>query len=343
MQAGMTFSWRRAALLAAAAGVIWLFRTVVWHAAVQLLSGAAIALAALPLTRRLERKLPAGAAAALSIAAMFAAAVLLLLLLLPPLIRQGRQLAAVLPEMYETAEQWLRNGLLWMEKNGLNRPLAVPERIGEMIRTLLVRAAAWIGGAAGSVGRFLLAPVFAYYFLKDRKNIAQWLLFSLPVRHREVTIRIGREMKRETAAYVRGQLMISAIVGALTAAGLMICGVQSWLMLGVLMGVLELIPYAGPLMGGTLALVFSLPAGFVRTLWVLGVLITVQQLEGSVLSPRMMSGATRLHPAAVLLCMVLGGGIGGITGILLAVPAALCVRAALRVIGLYRMDKCGET
>ena len=136
--------------------------------------------------------------------------------------------------------------------------------------------------------------------------------------------------------------MISAIVSGLTAAGLMLCGVPAWRVLGVLMGFFELIPYAGPVIGGVLAVLFSVPEGMICTLWTLGVLIGVQQLEGSVLSPKLMSGATRLHPAAVLLCMILGGGIGGVTGMLLAVPSVLCARAALRVAGLQRMDKCTD-
>lgn len=79
-----------------------------------------------------------------------------------------------------------------------------------------------------------------------------------------------------------------------------------------------------------------------RTLWALGVVIVVQQLEGGMLSPQLMSDATRLHPVAVVLCVMLGGTAGGIGGILLSVPLLLCARAALRVIGLRQAgDKAG--
>ena len=75
-------------------------------------------------------------------------------------------------------------------------------------------------------------------------------------------------------------------------------------------------------------------AACLSTLWALGVVIVVQQLEGGMLSPQLMSDATRLHPVAVVLCVMLGGTAGGIGGILLSVPLLLCARAALRVIGL---------
>ena len=336
-------SWRKAVLLGAAAALVWLFRTAFWQAAVQIVSGAALALCALPLMRRMERKLPSGAAAALSLTALLVAAAVCILLLVPPLLRQGKQLASMLPGLYETAGEWLLEGRIWLQNNGLGGDLPLTERLGAVSRTLLMKAAEYLGGLAGRLGRLLLAPAFAYYFLRDRKTFAERLLFCLPSRHRKVTVRICREIRREMTAYLRGQLIISAIVSGLTAVGLLLCGVQTWLVLGLLMGVLEMIPYAGPVIGGTLAVLFSLPAGLARVLWTMGVLIGVQQLEGSVLSPKLMSGATRLHPAAVLLCMVLGGGIGGIAGILLAVPAVLCVRAALRVISLQRMDYARET
>ena len=79
------------------------------------------------------------------------------------------------------------------------------------------------------------------------------------------------------------------------------------------MGVLELIPYVGPFLGGVLVALFSLPGGLARTLWALGVVIVVQQLEGGMLSPQLMSDATRLHPVAVVLCVMLGGTAGAVS------------------------------
>ena len=69
------------------------------------------------------------------------------------------------------------------------------------------------------------------------------------------------------------------------------------------------------------------------------VVMLVQQLEGGMLSPQLMSETTRLHPIVVLLCVMAGGAAGGVAGVLLAIPAVLCVRAALRVIQLKRLEE----
>lgn len=121
-----------------------------------------------------------------------------------------------------------------------------------------------------------------------------------------MTVRIVREMGRESVGYLRGQLLVSLAVGGFTGLGLLLCGVPSWLLLGFLMGLLELIPYVGPFLGGVLVALFAWPGGWSRMLWSLGVVVLVQQLEGGMLSPQLMSETTRLHPIVVLLCVMAG-------------------------------------
>ena len=335
------FLWIGAALAAA----FWA-RNLIWQAAVQLFFGMLVALAALPIMKRLEKRFSPATAATLSMASLSALLLASLLLLAPALVHQGRQLVAMLPAMYNAAEQWLGRIQGWLAENGiaLDAELrgSLLSRGEEALSAAAPAAMAWVGGVAGSLGKWMLAPVFGFYFLRDRRQIGQWLLSLMPVNQRNVTVQILREMRRETAGYLRGQLMVSAVVGGLTALGLMFCGVPAWLLLGVIMGVLELIPYVGPFLGGVLVALFSLPGGLGRTLWALGVVIVVQQLEGGMLSPQLMSDATRLHPVAVVLCVMLGGTAGGIGGILLSVPLLLCARAALRVISLRRPQEDGR-
>ena len=332
-------------LAAALAAAFWA-RNLIWQAAVQLFFGMLVALAALPIMKRLEKRFSPATAATLSMASLSALLLASLLLLAPALVHQGRQLVAMLPAMYNAAEQWLGRIQGWLAENGiaLDAELrgSLLSRGEEALSAAAPAAMAWVGGVAGSLGKWMLAPVFGFYFLRDRRQIGRWLLSLMPVNQRNVTVQILREMRRETAGYLRGQLMVSAVVGGLTALGLMFCGLPAWLLLGVIMGVLELIPYVGPFLGGVLVALFSLPGGLGRTLWALGVVIVVQQLEGGMLSPQLMSDATRLHPVAVVLCVMLGGTAGGIGGILLSVPLLLCARAALRVISLRRPQEDGR-
>lgn len=326
--------WRVLTAVALIALIVWA-RALLWQAVVQLFFGMLVALAALPVMRRLERKLSIGMAASLSMMSLSAALIASLLVLTPALIQQGKQLAALLPALYASVETLVLNVQQWLSQNGLvlDEQLkgSLLGRGQELLGNAVPSVMAWFSGIAGSIGKWMLAPVFAFYFLRDRRRIGEWLLSLVPVGSRDLTVQILKEMRRETAGYLRGQLLVSAVVGGLTAIGLLFCGIPAWLALGAIMGVLELIPYLGPVLGGVLVALFSLPSGLGRTLWALGVVILVQQLEGGMLSPQLMSDATRLHPVAVVLCVMLGGTAGGIGGILLSVPLLLCARAALRV------------
>ena len=259
-QKGARYVRVRALWLAAALAAAFWARDLIWQAVVQLFFGMLVALAALPVMKRLEKRFSPGASATLSITSLSALLIASLLLLAPALITQGRQLIAMLPAMYNAAEEWLVRAQGWLAENGiaLDGELrgSLLSRGEEALSAAAPAAMAWVGGVAGSLGKWMLAPVFGFYFLRDRRQIGQWLLSLTPVEKRDMIVHILREMRRETAGYLRGQLMVSAVVGGLTALGLMFCGVPAWLLLGVIMGVLELIPYVGPFLGGVLVAVF---------------------------------------------------------------------------------------
>lgn len=323
------WKWRIAGAIAVAAAFVWARKWVVL-AAEQLFLGMVTALMVLPLMKRLERRFSPGTAASLSLFLPGLALTAAVLLILPPLIRQGREWFSLLPSLLEDAGKLLQRGRTWLGETGLPIENMVMERVQTMAGEAAPAAVGWMRQTAGGIGRWMLAPLLAFYFLRDRKPIGRLLLSLLPVDRREGTVRMLREMRREVTGYLRGQLLISGFVAVLTAVGLLLCGVPSWMFLGLLIGMLELIPYIGPLIGGTLAALFALPMGWGRALWAVGAVVAVQQLDGSFLSPKLLSEATRLHPAAVILLITAGGAAAGMVGILLSVPLALCIRAALR-------------
>ena len=116
----------------------------------------------------------------------------------------------------------------------------------------------------------------------------------------------------------------------MTTIGLLLTGTPGWLLLGALMGILELVPYIGPAIAGAPAVLLALQGGWGKALLTLIVLIIVQEVEGAVLSPRLVGGATALHPMSVLLLVSAGGMIAGALGMVLAIPVVVSIRGALR-------------
>lgn len=316
-----------------AAAVAILARHVLATLAMQLAGGYVLMGLALPICRRLERKLSRNASAALALMLTTLAAVGLMLLLIPPLIRQLRQVTSVFPAVAAQVEAWLAQGQELLLQLGVDLSSVRDElfsAVSSRIGTLVSMMAGLAGQIAQTVSKLALSPLISFYLLRDRRKISSLLMLLLPVRYRTQAARAAREMRRETAGFLRGQLLVSAAVGSMTALGLAIVGTPGFLALGLLMGLLELVPYIGPLMAGIPAVLLALPGGIWQAVWTLVVLIGVQQLEGSFLSPRLMSGATNLHPLLVLLAVSAGGIFAGTIGMILALPIVVSVRGALR-------------
>ena len=323
-------------LLAATAATLamgFLLRRVLWALLVQLAAAAVLMLLALPLCRLMERRWSASLSAGLALGVLSALLIAAVVLLVPPVVRQFRQLTEALPAVIAWCQKRLETAQAWLMERDISLIPARDElfvQIGGRVGSWLASLAGMVGHAAQGVGQLLLSPLLAFYLLRDRRRIAAGFTLTVPVKYRARAVRAAREMRRETACFLRGQLLLSLVVGGLTAASLLVVGTPGWLLLGVFMGVMEMVPYIGPFIAGAPAVLLAMQGGLARALWTLGALVLVQQLEGTFLSPRLLSGATRLHPLTVLLAISAGGMLGGAVGMVAVIPAVVSVRGALR-------------
>lgn len=253
--------------------------------------------------------------------------------LIPPLLRQSAQLMSRLPALLDSLRELLTRWSAALEARGIplgDMQAELFSRISAAAGQLAATLVSGIRRLTGSVSQWLLAPLLSFYFLRDRKRFCLLLSLVLPVKYRARGIRAAREMRRESALYLRGQLILSLFVAAMTALALLLTRTPGALLLGLFMGVMELIPYIGPFIAGVPAVLLALQSGWTAALWTLLAICLVQQVEANLLSPRLLSGATRLHPLAVLLAIAFGGMAGGVVGMMAALPLVVCVRGAVR-------------
>ncbi|MBR1559242.1 MAG: AI-2E family transporter, partial [Clostridia bacterium] len=190
---------------------------------------------------------------------------------------------------------------------------------------------AFAGGFADAVSRLSRMLMLCFFFLCDRDRLLLRLELLVPLRYRADAVRAGRALSRELRLYLKAQLTIALAVGVLSAAGLWLVGVRSAATLGGIVGLLNMIPYFGPFIGGVPAVLIALGDGPVRAALCLGALTLVQQADAALLSPRIMGSLTGFSPAAVLLSIYGGASLGGVPGMLCALPLMMSARTIFRV------------
>lgn len=320
---------------AALAALIWLaFPRQVALAAQLLAGGYLLAFLVEPLARRLERHMGPKPAALMSVALFACLMVGALLLLVPPIARQMADLAQGLPRFTQRLEALAARSSQALQALGLPAldPAALDMNwLGDGAARLLSGTASFAGSVVDGFVRLGLSIMLGIYFLLDRRQLAIRLELLAPLPAREIVLRMAAEVGRGLRAYLRGQMTIALIVGALAALGLWIAGVRSPLALGAIVGIFNMIPYFGPILGGIPAVLTALGQGLWTCIFALIALFVVQQLDGMLISPRVMSGVTGMSPAAVLLALTLGGSAWGIPGMLFALPILLIVRICFRV------------
>lgn len=174
---------------------------------------------------------------------------------------------------------------------------------------------------------FVLAPIIAFYLLVDLPHIRRVAESLVPESRKQEALVVGRRLNHAIGGYFRGQLFVAAIVGTLASIGLAIIDLPFWLVVGMLAGVFNMIPMVGPWIGAVPGVVIGLTTGdTTKALWVVVVMLVVQQIDNHFISPVVMQRAVKLHPAVVMLTLLAGGTLGGFFGLLLAVPTVAVLK-----------------
>lgn len=174
----------------------------------------------------------------------------------------------------------------------------------------------------------MLMPILVYYFLKDFKNVMERLSRLIPRKYRSQTVRIFSNVDSILGNYVRSQLILSAVIGIMTTVALFILRINFAIIIGIINGVTNIIPYFGPIIGAIPAVLIALLQSPVKALYTIGVLTVIQQVESDIICPKITADSVDLHPLTVIFALMAGGELFGVTGLILGVPVA----AALKVI-----------
>lgn len=316
---------------AALAGLaLFLLREVLLEAANLLIVAGALAVLLCPLCRIYEKKLPRPLAAALCLLTAAAVALVAITAIVIPLITGFSEIYSMLPAALERMQSvWAdiagRLGLSGMAAGSLSPDMF--SKAGSFVGRIFTGAA----GFAGTAADLVIAAVVAWHMLVSREQLALRAELIIPSRHRQTVIRGASEALMETMMYLRGQAIIALCVGVLSAFGLFVVGIPSAIPLGLTAGLLNMIPYLGPVIACVPVGVIALTEGLLPTVFSIGVLIAVQQIDGLILSPRIVGSSTGFSPSTVMIAIFASGAVWGVLGMLVALPVMILIRTCVRV------------
>ncbi|MDF2679905.1 MAG: family transporter [Brevibacillus sp.] len=185
-----------------------------------------------------------------------------------------------------------------------------------------------VNNARNSVGKVLayaVVPFIAFYLLKDMKELHEAGMSIIPRGYRKQVLSVLRDINESLGNYIHGQMMVALIVGLFAYLGYWLVGMPYPFVLATFVCLTNIIPYIGPLIGAAPAVVVALTISTKMLLFVLVVNIVIQVVEGNILSPNIVGRSLHLHPLLIIMALLAGEAIGGIIGLIVAVPVlAVC-------------------
>ena len=318
---------------------------------VTFLMAAILAYALNPLVRRLERwRIPRVVAVLGVFTVLVVAITAALLILIIPAVGQVRMIASR-PEVIVNAGTQLVERARELPYVGEQIPAQLDQEaqnaILQFVRdnippagTILKTALGFIGGVFGVFGTLLnlfLMLIVSIYLLLDRERILRAVLGTIPGTVRDQVLELFAAVEGTLVKYLRAQLFLCVIMGVIGWAIAFFFGGRYAdnyaLLIGVWVGVTELIPVLGAFLGAIPAVVLALVDSPTQALIVAGLFLAAQQLEGNVLVPRIMGGSVGVHPLWVMFAMLSATALYGLVGALFAVPVVAIISASVRYLG----------
>ncbi|PIR69989.1 MAG: hypothetical protein COU47_00970 [Candidatus Niyogibacteria bacterium CG10_big_fil_rev_8_21_14_0_10_46_36] len=182
-----------------------------------------------------------------------------------------------------------------------------------------------VSGIFGGALSLLVIVVLSFYLSVQENGIENFLRIITPLNYEDYVLNVWKRSKRKIGRWMRGQILLGVLVGVMSFLGLAILQVDFALSLAILAGVFELIPIFGATLAAVPAVILAFLQEPILGLLVLALYIIIQQIENNLVYPIVMRKAIGVHPALVILSMIIGAQLGGIAGVLLAVPIVVVI------------------
>lgn len=260
---------------------------------------------------------------------------------LPEVIKQLRELAENVPQL---TNQYLGFIELIQDKTAA-WPEGIQNKVDTSIGTLEQKLALMLSNIlnsileiVGSLFTIAIIPFISFYMLKDYRLMKRAVWFLTPRKWRKNGTLILRDIDKSLGSYIRGQIFVCAVIGILSATLFWVFEMKYPLLLGLIIGITNVIPYFGPIIGAIPAVIIAFTISVKMVIITIAIVLVLQFLEGNILSPLIVGKSLHMHPLIIMLSLFSGGEIGGIVGMILSVP----IVAILKVVLIHSRKHLGK-
>lgn len=321
------------ALVAAAFYLLYLFSNVLFVLFVSIVFATALR----PAVLRLERyHVPQWLGALLLYLTLTLLTLGVLALMVPLLVEQVNALAKELPNYYNTLRSAIADTQIPLLRDFAGQlPAQAPTEVTQPSTTgseevsLVTQAISYMRALGWSVFGGVAIGLITFFWIVDREQLVRTCLLVVPVDRREAALEIYDTLEEKVGAFVRGQALLCLSIGVISAAAFLAIGLPNALLLGVLAGILEAVPYIGPIATAVFAIGLTLAQSPEKIWWVVGACVVIQQIENAVLVPRIMDRTVGVNAVVTLLAIAAFGTLLGIGGAIMAIPLAVIVQVLL--------------
>jgi len=320
---------------------VWLARHIPRTIAIFVIA-AFIAFGVRPLAARLERRLPKALSISIVFVAMLIVVGIFLVIVVPLTVNQTQVLAQNLPSYATTAQSWLLAAETSLDQHfpTLKIPTSdfnVGKIGGSQLSGMVTATVASLGAIAvnTATGFFIAfsAIILSFFFLLYDTQIAESFAAMFPPSRRDTARKLSAEVTDLFSNYISGQVIVSAITGAVIAIGTAIIGFKFSLIVGIISGVAYAIPIVGMLIAELIAVPMCAPQGLWMIVWVQVIMFGMARISDNVLVPKIMGQSVGVSPIGAMFAVFAGGELFGIPGLILGIPAAALIKILWRYFG----------
>lgn len=273
-----------------------------------------------------DRRIPRGIAVLIVYTILLSVSSVLLILITPIVIEQSVQLGSGLSEVYNDVSDSFGQLQQFSQRHGFSENVAASiQSLQESFTSSFGSIFTTVKGIVGGIAGLFIVLVLTFYMVVEEQAVRKYFQGLLPPEYRPYAIQISKKIKKKMGAWLRGQLVLGLIVGTAVYIGLKILGINNALLLALMAGFFEVVPYVGPVISLIPAAIIAFAQSPILGVAVVLLYLVIQRVENDVLVPKIMQKATGLNPIISIIALLIGIKIAGLVGAILSIPLATMV------------------